>query len=267
MLASGSQEYLNYILSKLSHHEGLFIYCTNILTKGQLRQDIERIYAKWAALRGLQGLRSRVLAHAEFGGVTSAIHLISYWGVEDSVFDAPPALPRVLAHILNSASPDAAGDIDSPPALPTETRHSPVLMDSLLRQEGLYNVFRPDLHIACPCMFKATGWAERRLSAKEYLRAFDSPLDMDTVLLDPCRERRIRSVLPRGILAIVASAIFHSIWSEKAGGSSTEAITSQQGQTLNKEDRMENEERNDSWTLWAEEHSKDEALIWALART
>jgi hypothetical protein len=116
-------------------------------------------------------------------------------------------------------------------------------------------------------VFKATGWAERRLSAKEYLRAFDSPLDMDTVLLNPCRERRIRSVLPRGISAIVASAIFHSMWSEKAGGLNTEAITSQQGQTLNKEDRMENEERNDSWTLWAEEHSKDEALIWALART
>jgi hypothetical protein len=208
-----------------------------------------------------------VLAHTEFGGVTSAIHLISYWGVEDSVFDAPPALPRVLAHILNSTSPDAAQEIDSPPALPTETRHSPVLTDGLLRQEGLYDVFHPDLHIARPCVFKATGWAERRLSAKEYLRAFDSPLDMDTVLLNPCRERRIRSVLPRGISAIVASAIFHSMWSEKAGGLNTEAITSQQGQTLNKEDRMENEERNDSWTLWAEEHSKDEALIWALART
>ena len=221
MLASGSQEYLNYILSKLSHHEGLFIYCTNILTKGQLRQDIERIYAKWAALRGLQGLRSRVLAHAEFGGVTSAIHLISYWGIKDSVFDAPPALPRVLAQILNSASPDAAREIDSPPALPTETRHSPVLMDGLLRQEGLYDLFRPDLHIACPCMFKATSWAKRQLSAKEYLRAFDSPLNMDTVLLDPCRERRIRSVLPRGILAIIASAVFRSMWSEKAGGLST----------------------------------------------
>ncbi len=64
MLALGSQEYLNYILSKLSHHEGPFIYCTDIVTKGRRRQDIDRIYAKWAALQGLQGLRSRVLAHA-----------------------------------------------------------------------------------------------------------------------------------------------------------------------------------------------------------
>ena len=46
-----------------------------------------------------------------------------------------------------------------------------------------------------------------------------------------------------------------------------EAITSQQGQTSNEEDRMENEERIDSWTLLAEEHSKDEALLWASART
>ena len=30
---------------------------------------------------------------------------------------------------------------------------------------------------------------------------------------------------------------------------------------------MENKERNDSWTLWTEEHSKDKALIWASART
>ena len=158
-----------------------------------------------------------MLAHTEFGGVKSAIHLISYWGVKDSVFNAPPALPRVLAHILNSASPDAAQEIDSPPALPTETRHSPVLTDSLLRQEGLYNVFRPDLHIACPCMFKATGWAERRLSAKEYLCAFDSPLDMDTVLLNPCQEWRIRSVLPRGISAIVALAILFKLVREGGG--------------------------------------------------
>ena len=46
-----------------------------------------------------------------------------------------------------------------------------------------------------------------------------------------------------------------------------EAITSQQGQTSNEEDRMENEERNDSWLLLAKEHSKDEALIWASAHT
>ena len=85
--------------------------------------------------------------HTEFGGVKSAIHLISYWGVKDSVFNAPLALPRVLAHILNSASPDAAQEIDSPPALPTETRRSPVFTDSLLCQEGLYNVFRLSLHV------------------------------------------------------------------------------------------------------------------------
>jgi len=161
VLALGSQEYLNYILSKPSHHEGPFIYCTDILTKGRLRRDIECIYAKWAALRGLQGLRSRVLAHAEFGGVTSAIHLISYWGVEDSVFDAPPALPRVLAHILNSASPDAAGDIDSPPALPTETRHS--------RQPTC----APYRNQAQPCVngrFVAPGGPVRRISPRPAYR-------------------------------------------------------------------------------------------------
>jgi hypothetical protein len=53
----------------------------------------------------------------------------------------------------------------------------------VLCQEGLFDVFWPSLPIACPCIFKASGWAQRALLAKETLRAVDNPLEMDEILL------------------------------------------------------------------------------------
>jgi hypothetical protein len=141
ILVSGSHEYLSYILSKLRKHQGPFIYSTNLVVKGRRRRDVEWLYRTWSSLRDELGLRSRVVAHAEFGGVTSAFHLVSYWNVPDAVFDAPPALPRVLSHIINPASPDAAREIAAPPPPSATISRSVIVMEGLLRQEGLYDIF------------------------------------------------------------------------------------------------------------------------------
>jgi hypothetical protein len=62
----------------------------------------------------------------------------------------------------------------------------------MLHQEGLFDIFRPSLPIACPCVFKASGWAQRALSAKEMLSTFNTPLEMDEILLT---DRRAWGVL------------------------------------------------------------------------
>jgi hypothetical protein len=85
----------------------------------------------------------------------------------------------------------------------------------MLHQEGLLDVFRPLLNVACPCVFNATGWAQRQLLAKEILHAFVVPLNMDEVLL---AERRAQGVLQRSITPIVVLAIFCSLWSDNGGG-------------------------------------------------
>jgi hypothetical protein len=99
----------------------------------------------------------------------------------------PWALLRVLAHILNAASSDATREISEPPPLIDNVPRTPIKEGELLRQEGLLDVFgATKVKIACPCVFKLTGWAQRPLLAKEVLRAFDVPLNMDAVLLEAC---------------------------------------------------------------------------------
>ena len=160
VLASGSHNNLSYVLTKLRHHEGPFIYATDIVVKGRQGQDIVRLYETWTALWKDRGLLSSVVSHVDFGGVTSTIHLMSYWGVNQSVFNASPLLPWVLAHILNAAFLDVAHEIKPPHTLDTPRAHSPTMEDGLLHQEGLYDVFHFDLKLACQCVFKSTVWAQ-----------------------------------------------------------------------------------------------------------
>jgi hypothetical protein len=84
----------------------------------------------------------------------------------------------------------------------------------MLRLEGLFNVFDPSLPVACPCVFKASGWAQRSLSIKELLHVFDTPLAMDDVLI---ADRRARNVMQHSITPIVVSAIFRALWSNSMG--------------------------------------------------
>jgi len=79
----------------------------------------------------------------------------------------------------------------------------------MLRIEGLFNVFDPSIPVACSCVFKASGWAQRSLSIKELLRVFDTPLAMDDVLI---ADRRARNIIQRSITPIVVSAIFRALW-------------------------------------------------------
>ena len=119
--------------------------------------------------------------------MASAIHIISYRHVDQSVFTPPRALPQVLGHILNAASPDVAREISEPPPLINNVLCTPIKEGELLRQEGLLDVFgATNVQIVCPCVFKSTGWAQRLLLAKEVLRVFDVPLNMDAILLEAC---------------------------------------------------------------------------------
>ncbi len=226
ILASGSNDYLNFVLSKLRNHDGIFVYATDYIFKERRSRDVARQFKKWAILREQVGLQSRILAHEEFGGVSSAFHLISCRGVDPIVFSPPHSLPRVLAHVLDATTPDAGKEISRPAPL-TATPRSPIISDGLLRAEGLFDVFRPHLRIASPCVFKSTGWTQRPLSAREHLRVFDVPLYMDAALLDKCRERRIKTVLQRGITPLIASTVIRALWSNRGGGMSKGGTTAQ----------------------------------------
>ena len=120
-----------------------------------------------------------------FGGVSLGIHLLSFWGVDTAVFHPPPALPRILAHVVNAATPDdPSREIEFPCPIDVTILRAPIVRDGMLQLEGLFDVFEPSVPVACPCVFKASGWAQRSLSTKELLRVFDTPLDMDNLLIE-----------------------------------------------------------------------------------
>ncbi len=96
-----------------------------------------------------------LIAHADFGGMTLAVHLLSYIRVDTSVFKAPPALPQVLVHIIDAACPDSGQEISKPTPLVGHIDCRPISEEGVLRQEGLLDVFgAPNTKIACPCIFK-----------------------------------------------------------------------------------------------------------------
>ena len=87
------------------------------------------------------GLRHYLVRHAEFGGATSATHQIVFRGFSEQAFHPLAGVPRVLKHLLGSATPGRFPLIDTPVDLQGNVPHAPIMMNGLLRQEGLLDVF------------------------------------------------------------------------------------------------------------------------------
>jgi hypothetical protein len=85
-----------------------------------------------------------------------------------------------------------------------------------MHPEGLFDVTRPQDHIACHCVFKKSGRVRRALTPKELLWAYDMPLCMDAQLI--AADARTWSILVRNISLMVASSICRAMWPEQSGG-------------------------------------------------
>ena len=96
ILGSGSHEFLRLIMPKLRHHAGPFIFANDMVFTGRRQYDLDRLYRSWITHDITLGLESVVVRHAEFGGVTSAFHVVSFRSVTRSVFTPTAPLPRTL---------------------------------------------------------------------------------------------------------------------------------------------------------------------------
>ena len=214
ILGSGSHEFLRLIMPKLRHHVGPFIFANDMAFTGRRCSKVNRLHRSWAAHDYRMGLESTTVRHADFGGITSAVHGISFRGVDISIFTPSAPLPRTLRHVLSDTTPDATQEISAPTPLTDPQPRVPVYIDGMMRRKGLFDIGKPTAPIACPCVFKPTGWGCRRLSAKELLRAFDvSPLD-NAVLLT---HRRAQTLLQRSITPLVVTTICRNLWNTGGG--------------------------------------------------
>jgi hypothetical protein len=89
--------------------------------------------------------------------VTSARHMISFRGVSQDIFTPKARLPRTLWHVLSDTTADAMQEISAPTPLADPLLRAPIYVDGLMQWEGLFDLAWPTAHIACPCVFKATG--------------------------------------------------------------------------------------------------------------
>ena len=160
-----------------------------------------------------------VVAHANFGGVTSAIHLIAYRGMADPCFRPHGALAQTLAHTINPASIVRASDINPPEPIEMPPPRQPIVSRDLLCGEGLFDISCPKLKIACRSVFTPSGWVRQWLTPKEFLWVFDVLALLTPQLLD---NRRLHSLLLCSLSPLVVASIFHSMWAVVGGGRSNE---------------------------------------------
>jgi hypothetical protein len=219
VLALGSITFMDEVRHRMPYHKGGFLFCVNISFDRWTEHDLCRHYRAWAQEHTGAGLLSATIRHSNCGGILSAIHYICYCNLDNVQFGAIQCVPRMLGHILNAAKKGNDKGwfkaIKAPDTLLGPLERAPIRVDGLLRQECLYDVFRPKSKIARPCVFKPSGWAKGRLSLKEYFRAFNLPLVLDKPL---AKNPSACKALMLTMSLVVVSAIFEIIWSSKSGG-------------------------------------------------
>ena len=159
-----------------------------------------------------------VVNHSDFGGATNASHVVIFRGLAAMGFHPPPCMPRVLKHLLNSATPGRFVEIEEPASLQGSAARAPLVINGLLRREGLLDVHHPRRLVACPSVFAKSGWVSRRLSRGELLRAFDVPVAMDDLFSWTANsDVTLPCGIPHTISPLIVTSIFRSLWDNSGG--------------------------------------------------
>ena len=216
ILVSGSMTFLATVLRWCGEHSGPQVFAVDHHFHRTTMRDTLRLYRSWASHRMREGFVSDVLHHSEYGGATNAAHFVFHRGMGAGSLRPVSCVPRSLRHFVNHAAKGGFVAIDAPPAIPhdIESRH-PMVVDDLGRVDGLYDVCRPALDYAVPCVFKSSGWVRRRLTAKEWLVLHDTPVDLATELGG---DGNVRNAIALCITPLIVSALYRTWWGGHAGG-------------------------------------------------
>jgi hypothetical protein len=160
ILGSGSMEFLTEMPEPVVHGSHTFVYTIELdFRRFHRKRDLDRMLRSLASHLAGKQLDATIVNHADFGGVTNASYLVALRGIDTNSFVARDGLTRTLSHIINAATSGNHKAIKPPPPIPSCERR-PIVVDGLLRHEGLFDVYAPRLNIACPSVFKATKWVQ-----------------------------------------------------------------------------------------------------------
>ena len=217
LLGSGSRKFwtTHFVPALRRLTSGCAMFCVDVPFASVRSRSVLRLWRQMVGEATAEHCFASVVRHSDFGGTTSGNHLVISWGVAaESAFVPPPCTPRVLKHMLVSSTPGSYQSIEEPRPLDTTPARSVLVVDGLLRGEGLYDVESPSRLVACPSVFSKTGWVKRSLSHKELLRVFDLPTAMDKVLM----ERPHMLDFVDGLSPMVVTSIFRTLWGVSEGG-------------------------------------------------
>ena len=126
-------------------------------------------------------------------------------------------MPRVLKYLVNSALPGCFAVLKTPPPLQGAFPRAPVVVNGLLRSDGLLDVFHHDRFLACPSVFSKKKWVKSHLMPYELLRTYDIPITMDALILPKCSSTQLPFGIEDAVSPLVITSILGSLWGVSGG--------------------------------------------------
>jgi hypothetical protein len=224
LLMSGLALFLDSVVGgKLSDHAGPIFFCLDTMFTGRQVRDVTGATRKAALGWACFGLSSKTVTHADFGGVTSASHIVGFCHINVAALCPRDPLLCTLSHVINLALRTFSREI---PPLTSLSDKKPwavinVAISSTKPSEmvqhpgGLLNIIQAREDLGCRSVFNKSGWVRCPLTTSEFLRAYNVPLCMDTLLVD---DNHTRNMIVRGLSLLIATLIFRDIWFVGHGG-------------------------------------------------
>ncbi len=186
------------------------------------------------------GMLSAQLAHADYGGATSARHVLGFGSnICQTAPTTTPNVRRGLGHFLSVRVEGRFRYHPPPPALLLKDRVGVCYLDSssgIVRPEGLLPCTKPNAEILCHSVFSKQGFVVRPLTFAEAFRVYSIPTTYDTALLDGVRGRSSDTIPSRRPLPFESSvspdiltSISHQLWGGRVvGGPEDSGVFSEQ---------------------------------------
>lgn len=219
LLGSGSWTFFEHTFCKnaanVTQEKFIFVVDTNFSRLN--RQRLASFFGFIKQKAFIKDFKSRILRHKNFGGASNAAHIVVFGGIPTPIFEPGDTMERTLKHLLDPAARGHFVRISEPPALGGTVPRDPIVVDKMLRREGLYDVYAPHRTIAVPSVFSDTKWVARTPTIKELLRIFDLPVAMDKLLVTH-HNNYLAFGIANTMSPLVTTAIFRNWWGIEGGG-------------------------------------------------
>ena len=193
-LLAGSTRFVRKAFDEHICHPSLTIACLE--TPARIgRRQLQRLYSSGKTMLKSFGMTFDIFRHAQYGGATSAQHLVGFGSTFKSVRCPSSCIYRGLKHFMNTATPLTSWAtfvrFDLPAIQPGQPIPAPLKSSAIIHREngfihydGLLDCEAPATPVLCPSVFvprtEAT-WIARPLTVPEILRVYAIPHGFDAM--------------------------------------------------------------------------------------